>query len=79
MVHLIPLLFADDLNAFKLFPNAVSNDTILEVLRKGQADCHKWGGANQVEFEASKETFTIISKTDSYGPGFKLLGVFFRS
>ena len=55
----------------------MGNDVILDLLRKGQTDCHNWGAANQVEFEASKEIFTIIGKIDPHGPGFKLLGIFF--
>ena len=53
------------------------NDVIIDHLKQGQSSCHKWGAANQVEFEATKEQFTIIHKDDPFGPGFKLLGIFF--
>ena len=36
--------------------------------------CHAWGQANQVEFESSKESFTIIHRHDPFGEAFKLLG-----
>jgi hypothetical protein len=55
----------------------VFNEVILELLKRGQFGCHKWGSANQVEFEGTKETFTVIDKEDPFGPGFKLLGIFF--
>ena len=77
LVGLTPLLFADDLNAYKLFPRTVSNEVILEQLKRGQFGCHEWGSANQVEFEGSKEIFIVIDKEDPFGPGFKLLGIFF--
>ena len=72
-IDLNPLLFADDLIACKLFSRFVGNDVILELLHQGQTDCHNWGAANQVKFEASKDTFTIIGDIDPHGPGFKLL------
>ena len=75
-VGLNPFLFADDLNAFKVFDQLVPNDVIIDHLKQGQSSCHKWGAANQVEFEATKEQFTIIHKDDPFGPGFKLLGIF---
>ena len=77
LVDLILLLFADDLNAYKLFPRSVSNEVILEQLKRGQSECHKWGSVSQVEFERTKEIFTVIDKDDPFGPGFKLLGIFF--
>ena len=40
-VDLIPLLFADDLNAYKLFSRSVSNEVILEQLKQGQFACHE--------------------------------------
>ena len=76
-VDLIPLLFADDLNGYKVFLENIPNEEIIAHLKVGQTACHKWGCANQVEFEASKETFSVISLSDPFGPGFKLLGIFF--
>ena len=67
-IDLNPLLFAYDLSKYKLFYRSVGNDVILHLLRKGQTDCHNWGAANQVEFEASKEIFTIVGKIDPHGP-----------
>ena len=74
---LVELLFADDLNCFKTFANETPNEDILSHLRNGQKLCHDWGDMNQVEFEATKESFTILSKHDAFGDIFKLLGVLF--
>ena len=38
---------------------------------------HEWGAANSVTFEASKESFHILSHTQAYGESFRLLGVTF--
>jgi len=71
------IIYADDLNAFRKFQNDVSNDYILTQLERCQAELHKWGAANQVTFESTKESFHILSHTDSHGSSFKLLGVTF--
>ena len=42
-----------------------------------QAELHKWGRANQVSFDAGKESQHILSRTRPYGSGFELLGVSF--
>ena len=47
---------------FKVFDQLVPNDAIIDHLKQDQFSCHKWGAANQVEFEATKEQFTIIHK-----------------
>ena len=72
---LIEYLYADDLNCFKMFDDAVSNDMILHDLRIGQSACHSWGRQNRVEFESSKESFSILSRKEPCGPHFKLLGI----
>jgi len=68
------VVYADDLNAFKTFPNSIANEDILEELKACATECHKWGGLNQVEFEPSKEHFIILDKKNPYGKSFKLLG-----
>ena len=42
-----------------------------------QAEVHKWGRANRVTFDASKESFHVISRVHPYGDNFKLLGISF--
>ena len=42
-----------------------------------QDELHKWGMANQVSFDATKESKHILSRTQSYGAPFDLLGVRF--
>ena len=71
------VIYADDLNAFKILPGCTSNDTAIQAIDKVQVELHSWGRANQVSFDASKESKHILSKTDPLGADFKLLGIEF--
>ena len=51
------------------------NSTIKESLNNVQRELHKWGDANQVVFDADKESQHVLSMTDPEGSSFKLLGV----
>ena len=74
---MIDLLFADDLNAYKVYDRNVESSEIMSILYLCQAACHKWGRQNQVEFEPKKESFTIMNKDGGNGVDFKLYGVTF--
>ena len=69
------IVFADDLNAFKAFEFNTSNEDIFVELRNCQSEVHAWGRANQVSFDASKESMHILALSGGEGPNFKLLGV----
>ncbi len=69
--------FADDLNAFKCYPNIATNDVILRGQKSCQAALRKWGRENQVAFDSSKESFSIMSRQNPYGNGFVILGLDF--
>jgi len=71
------VIYADDLNAFRVFLNSVSNDFVLCQLRRCQFELHQWGAANCVTFDSEKESFHIISRSSSFGSSFRLLGVQF--
>ena len=71
------IIFADDLNAFKVFDNSTLSDEIHRQLHQVQFELHSWGRANRVQFDANKESHHIISKVDPYGASFRLLGVDF--
>ena len=71
------VVYADDQNAFKFYPRALSNIAIEDDLREGQLATHRWGAANSVTFDASKEEFMIISTTEPLGGPIKLLGIEF--
>ena len=71
------VIYADDLNAFRMFSNETSNDFILEQLHRVQVELHEWGAANGVTFDANKESFHIVSRCSSLGSSFRLLGVQF--
>ena len=70
-------VYADDLNAFKAFLSSVSNDVIFSEINAAQHELHRWGQANQVSFDAGKESKHILSRTQPAGPDFKMLGVVF--
>ena len=75
-------MFADDMNAWQAFdgraedsdPNTVGFD----VLRRVQTEVHKWGAANQIRFDAGKETFHYLHSQDGFSfsdnPTFRILG-----
>ena len=71
------IVFADDLNAFREFENHVSLDFLLVQLGRCQTEVHRWGQANGVSCEPSKESMHVLSHTHHYGSSFKLLGVLF--
>eukprot|EP00973_Karenia_brevis_P020587 2826711-Karenia_brevis.AAC.1 len=71
------IVYADDLNAFRIFHGPVSNHVIKKSVSACQANLHAWGGANQVAFDAGKESAHIISRSDPDGTNFKILGINF--
>ena len=71
------VVYADDLNAYRIFPSDTDNSIIKTCIDNCQHELHKWGSANQVAFDAGKESQHVISVSDSSGDNFKLLGVTF--
>ena len=71
------VVYADDLNAYRIFPSSTHNDNIKICIGSCQQELHKWGAANQVAFDAGKESQHVISVSDPSGGNFKLLGVTF--
>ena len=69
------VVFADDLNAYREFANGTPAEFVLEQLHRCQDELHQWGLANSVTFDSKKESFHILSHTESFGSSFKLLGV----
>ena len=47
--------FADDLNVFQEFDRMQSVSEVQATLEKCRGNVHKWGKANRVIFDASKE------------------------
>eukprot|EP00973_Karenia_brevis_P002597 354867-Karenia_brevis.AAC.1 len=45
--HYQEIVFADDLNAFKIFDRDETNSNIYADLRHVQQHLHRWGDANQ--------------------------------
>ena len=70
-------VYADDLNAYRVFMPEVSNATIGTTIKSCQNALHAWGKANQVVFDATKESNHILSLSEPAGDLFKLLGVTF--
>ena len=71
------VVYADDLNAYAEVDKDTSNTEALEQARTCQTLLHTWGRANQVSFDASKESFHVLSQHEPEGEDFKLLGVLF--
>ena len=69
--------FADDLNAYKEYAPTVTDHIILDELQECQVRLHTWGMLKQIQFDGSKESFHILSRSDPYGDPFKFLGVTF--
>ena len=55
------IIFADDLNSFRIFLGTVPNDKIMASMKACQTELHMWGKANQVTFEPKKESFHVLS------------------
>ena len=71
------VVFADDLNAFRVFPSGTENRAIDYNMKTCQGELHSWGASNQVTFDSSKESRHVLSATDPMGNGFRMLGVSF--
>ena len=67
-------MFADDLNVFQEFDRHVPLTVVTDTLEKCRTRVHKWGEANRVIFDASKEHHVILHPSLNHGPAFKLLG-----
>ena len=71
------MVFADDLNAFKVVPSRTTLTNALASIDLVQQELHKWGDANQVTFDPAKESKHVLSRSEPFGEDFKLLGVVF--
>ena len=61
----------------RCYLSSTLKDFILPDLRHMQTKLHSWGERNRVTFDASKESFHILSRRNGYGGSFKLLGITF--
>ena len=71
------VIFADDLNCSKQVPSDTTEEQALSALQNCQQSLHRWGAANQVLFDAGKESFHGLHRTKAFGEDFKILGVLF--
>ena len=53
------VVFADDLNAYKVYPGDTDNKQIVKNMQDCQGELHDWGKANQVAFDPGKESFHV--------------------
>ncbi len=68
------IVYADDLNAYRIFPSSSDNASIKASLDNCQQELHKWGAANQVASDSDKESQHVLSLSDPFGNTFRLLG-----
>ena len=71
------IVFADDLNAYRAFPMATPTAVLIAEAKTCQNGLHKWGRANQVQFDPGKESIHVVSHHAPAGNNFKILGVDF--
>ena len=57
----LEIIFADDLNCFKDFDSDTPNLELHEEMHSCQGELHKWGTANQVSFDPTKESKHILA------------------
>ena len=69
------IVVADDFNAYKAFEFDAGNEAMFSDLKNYQCEVHNWGKANQVSFDASKESMHILALKNCEGPTFRVLGV----
>jgi hypothetical protein len=68
-------MFADDLNVFQEFDRTKNLAEVQDTLQQCREKVHKWGKANRVSFDPSKEHLVVLHPSDYHGPSFKLLGL----
>ena len=71
------ITYADDLNAYKAFAANTAQDAIREDMKTCQSNLHRWGRANRVTFDPTKESFHTISHVHPEGDDFHILGCIF--
>ena len=71
------IVFADDLNAYRSFPIATPTENLIAEAKTCQKELHKWGRANQVQFDPGKESIHVVSHHAPAGNNFKILGLDF--
>ena len=57
------------MNAYREFSASTSNTDIERSLKGCQQELHGWGAANQVAFDAGKESLHILSLSEPSGTG----------
>ena len=78
LVHdFLEVVFADDLNAFRMFTLSAPNENLRKATRACQTELHAWGRANRVEFDPKKESTHVVSHHCPEGDNFKILGISF--
>ena len=70
-------LFADDLNAYQSYDRNCQNGVLYEEIQECQALLHRWGRANEVQFDAGKESMHILHRHRPDGESFEMFGVKF--
>ena len=55
------IVFADDLNAYEAFALATPNEALKTDMKTCQLELHKRGRANQISFDASKESMHVLA------------------
>eukprot|EP00969_Alexandrium_andersonii_P217566 9610548-Alexandrium_andersonii.AAC.1 len=62
------LIFADNLNAFRVLERDCSDTTSFGLIRHCQQQLHAWGAANRATFDVGKDSAHILSHVGGGGP-----------
>eukprot|EP00969_Alexandrium_andersonii_P232967 10285521-Alexandrium_andersonii.AAC.1 len=71
------VVFADDLNAYRILPRGCDDDEAFALIAECQQELHQRGAANRVAFDAGKESAHIVARQRPSGENFHILGVDF--
>ena len=71
----LEVIFANDLKCFQDCRLCIANVDTAQDMRRCQQKLHKYGYANQVNVDTSKESMHILALHGGEGSNFKLFGV----
>ena len=69
------IVSADDIDTYTCFELITTNNVSFLDFEKCQHEVHSWCKANQVTFDASKESMHVPALTGGEGPNFRLLTI----
>ena len=75
LLGFLEIIFADNSNCFKDLVIHIPNTTLHAQMRLCQEGLHKWGKANHVSFDPTKESQHILALSGGENRNFRLFGI----